>query len=158
MQKKITTFLMFNDRAEDAVRLYTSAFPNSKVLSESREEKEGRSRKGKFVSATFTLAGQEFMAMNGGPVFHFDEGMSLFVTCRDQKEVDRLWEKLSKGGEKGRCGWLKDRFGVSWQIIPEEFAEMMSDPESGDVGRMIAAMMTMGKLDVKALRDAYRGA
>lgn len=118
MQKKITTFLTFDDRAEEAVAFYTSVFDDSRILSTNRYGEAGPAPAGTFMSATFELAGQEFMALNGGPSFSFAQGISLFVDCETQEEVDELWERLSEGGEKQPCGWLKDKFGVSWQIIP----------------------------------------
>jgi predicted 3-demethylubiquinone-9 3-methyltransferase (glyoxalase superfamily) len=155
MQKKITTFLTFDDQAEDAVNLYTSIFKNSKIVSTNRYGEAGPGAKGSFMSATFELAGQEFIALNGGQSFTFAQGISLFVDCETQEEVDELWEKLSEGGEKGPCGWLTDRFGVSWQIIPRALGEMLSDPDTEKSGRVMNAMLQMRKIDIQGLKQAY---
>jgi predicted 3-demethylubiquinone-9 3-methyltransferase (glyoxalase superfamily) len=155
MQKKITTFLTFNDQAEDAVNLYTSIFENSKILSTNRYGEAGPGAKASFMSATFELAGQEFIALNGGESFTFAQGISLFVDCETQEEVDELWEKLSEGGEKGPCGWLTDRYGVSWQIIPRALGEMLSDPDPEKSGRVMNAMLQMSKIDIQGLKQAY---
>jgi predicted 3-demethylubiquinone-9 3-methyltransferase (glyoxalase superfamily) len=155
MQKKITTFLTFNDQAEDAVNLYTSIFENSKILSTNRYGEAGPGARASFMSATFELAGQEFIALNGGESFTFAQGISLFVDCETQEEVDELWEKLSEGGEKGPCGWLTDRYGVSWQIIPRALGEMLSDPDPEKSGRVMNAMLQMSKIDIQGLKQAY---
>ncbi len=153
--QKITTFLVFKDRAEEAVKLYVSIFKNSKIVSMVRSEGEGPVAKGKVLHATFQLDGQEFMALDGGPYFTFAQGISLFVSCETQEEIDELWEKLSKGGEKQPCGWLKDRFGVSWKIVPSVLGEMMQDPKSGNSDRVMEALMKMSKIDIKTLKRAY---
>jgi predicted 3-demethylubiquinone-9 3-methyltransferase (glyoxalase superfamily) len=155
MQKKITTFLTFNDQAEEAVNLYTSIFEDSKIVSTNRYGDAGPGAKGSFMSATFELAGQEFIALNGGQSFTFAQGISLFVDCETQEEVDELWEKLSEGGEKGPCGWLTDRYGVSWQIIPRALGEMLSDPDNEKSGRVMNAMLQMSKIDIEGLKQAY---
>ncbi|HYT52650.1 MAG TPA: VOC family protein [Gaiellaceae bacterium] len=155
MQKKITTFLTFNDQAEEAVNFYTSIFENSKILSTNRYGEAGPGEKGSFMSATFELAGQEFIALNGGQSFTFAQGISLFVDCEGQEEVDELWEKLSEGGEKGPCGWLTDRYGVSWQIIPRALGEMLSDPDPEKSKRVMNAMLQMSKIDIQGLKQAY---
>lgn len=155
--ESITTCLSFKDRAEEAVRFYVSAFPNSKILSMTRSETEGPVPKGHLLGANFVLNGREFTAFDGGPSFTFSMGMSLMVSCRTQGEIDRLWEKLSEGGEKGPCGWLTDRFGVSWQIIPSSLGKMLSDSKHGDSEAAMAAMLKMGKLDIETLERAYRG-
>jgi len=129
MQKKITTFLTYDDQAEEAINLYTSIFEDSKILSTTRYGDAGPGPKGTLMTGTFELAGQEFMALNGGSSFAFGQGISLFVDCETQEEVDELWEKLSQGGEKGPCGWLTDKFGVSWQIIPRALGELLNDKE-----------------------------
>ena len=153
--RKITTFLTFNDQAEEAVNLYTSVFKNSKIINTSRYGEGGPGPKGALMSATFQLEGQLFMALNGGPTFTFAVGISLFVSCETQAEIDELWDKLSAGGEPGRCGWLKDKFGVSWQIIPSTLGKMLSDKDAG--GRVLQAMLQMNKLDLEKLQQAYQG-
>ncbi len=146
--QKITTFLTFNDQAEQAANFYTSLFKNSKI--------ENVMRAGEAVmGVSFQLAGQQFNALNGGPSFTFTEGMSLFVNCETQAEVDELWEKLTKGGEESRCGWLKDKFGVSWQIIPSALGEMLGDKDPEKAGRVMQAMLKMNKIEIKGLKDAY---
>jgi predicted 3-demethylubiquinone-9 3-methyltransferase (glyoxalase superfamily) len=157
MQKKITTFLTFEDRAEEAVDLYTGVFPGSKITSTRRYGAAGPGPEGSLMTATFELAGQEFMALNGGPSFAFSQGISLFVDCETQEEVDHLWEKLSEGGEKGPCGWLADRFGVSWQIIPRALGELLGDPDPEKSRRVMEAMLRMGKIEIEGLRQAYDG-
>jgi predicted 3-demethylubiquinone-9 3-methyltransferase (glyoxalase superfamily) len=154
--QKITTFLTFADRAEEAVNLYTSVFKDSKVLSTTRYGDAGPGPKGAFMTATFQLAGQTFMALNGGPAFSFAMGVSLFVSCETQSEVDDLWEKLSAGGKRSRCGWLQDKFGVSWQIVPTVLGELLhggGDPARS--ARVMKAMLGMDKLDIQGLKDAY---
>lgn len=153
--QKITTFLTFNDQAEEAMKLYTSIFRHSKILSLSHYGEEGPGPKGTVMSGTFELEGQPFIALNGGPYFTFAQGISLFVNCESQAEVDDLWEKLSEGGEKQPCGWLKDRFGVSWQIIPSVLGEMLQDKDPRRAGRVMQAMLKMEKIDIKALQQAY---
>src|SRR5713226_4442789 len=127
--QKITPFITYNNQAEEAVNLYVSIFKNSKIVSLNRYGEGGPGPQGSVMSATFQLEGQEFMVLNGGPHFTFTDGISLFVSCKTQAEVDELWEKLSEGGEKGPCGWLKDRFGVSWQIIPTALGELLQDKD-----------------------------
>jgi predicted 3-demethylubiquinone-9 3-methyltransferase (glyoxalase superfamily) len=129
MQRRITTFLTFDGRAEEAVDFYTSIFENSRILSSTRYDAGGPGPEGQLMSAAFELAGQEFMALNGGPSFTFSQGISLYVDCEDQEEVDELWEELTDGGEPGPCGWLTDRFGVSWQIIPRALRELLADAD-----------------------------
>ena len=147
--QKITTFLTFNDQAEQAANFYTSLFKDSKI--------EDIMRAGDAVmGVSFQLAGQHYNALNGGPSFTFTEGISLFVNCETQAEVDELWEKLtSDGGEESRCGWLKDKFGVSWQIIPSVLGEMLGDKDPEKAGRVMQAMLKMNKIDIKGLQDAY---
>jgi predicted 3-demethylubiquinone-9 3-methyltransferase (glyoxalase superfamily) len=152
---KITTFITFDNQAEEAVNLYVSIFKNSKLVSMSRYPEGVPGMSGLVMGATFVLEGQEFYALNGGPHFKFEEGISLFVSCETQAEVDELWEKLSEGGEKGRCGWLKDKFGVSWQIIPTALGELMGDKDPDKAGRVMQAMMQMSKIDIAALKRAY---
>jgi predicted 3-demethylubiquinone-9 3-methyltransferase (glyoxalase superfamily) len=153
--KKITPFLWFDGKAEEAMNFYVSIFKKSKAMSVSRYGKEGPGPEGTVMSATFKLAGQDFMALNGGPQFKFSQAISFFVDCKTQKEVDELWEKLSEGGEKQQCGWLKDKFGVSWQIIPSELGSLMSDPDPKKSARVMKAMLQMTKIDIKALKKAY---
>lgn len=151
---KITPFLWFNDNAEEAINLYLSIFKNSKLLNASRTEGD----KGALISATFVLDGQEFMAINAGPEFKFNEAVSFLVNCQTQAEVDELWAKLTAGGgEEGRCGWLKDKFGLSWQIIPTALGELMGDPDREKAGRVMQAMFQMNKIDIKGLQQAYEG-
>ena len=147
--QKITTFLTFNDQAEQAANFYTSLFKDSKI--------EEIMRAGDAVmGVSFQLAGQHYNALNGGPSFTFTEGISLFVNCETQAEVDQLWEKLtSDGGEESRCGWLKDKFGVSWQIIPSVLGEMLGDKDPEKASRVMQAMLKMNKIDIKGLQDAY---
>jgi predicted 3-demethylubiquinone-9 3-methyltransferase (glyoxalase superfamily) len=153
--QKITTFLSFNDQAEEAVNFYVSIFRNSKIGSVSRYGEEGPRPKGSVMSMTFLLDGQEFMALNGGPHFTFSDGFSLFVNCETQEEVDRLWDKLSEGGEKGPCGWLKDKYGVSWQIIPTALGQMLQDKDPQKSRNVMQAMLQMTKIDIATLRRAY---
>jgi predicted 3-demethylubiquinone-9 3-methyltransferase (glyoxalase superfamily) len=155
--QKITTFLTFNDQAEEAVAFYTSVFENSRILSTTRYGDAGPGPKGSLMTASFELDGQEFMALNGGPSFTFAQGMSLFISCETQEEVDELWEKLSEGGEKGPCGWLTDKFGVSWQVVPRVLVEMLSDEDSERAQRVMTAMLQMGKIEIEGLRQAYEG-
>ncbi|MGI0081652.1 MAG: VOC family protein [Nitrososphaerales archaeon] len=153
--QKITPFLWFDGKAEEAMNFYVSIFKNSKILGVTRYGEEGPGAEGTVMSATFELQGQEFMALNGGPEFAFSPAISFFVNCETQQEVDELWEKLSKGGEKQRCGWLKDKFGVSWQIIPTALGEMLNDVDSAKSERVMNAMLQMDKIDIQSLRQAY---
>jgi len=153
--QKITTFLTFNDQAEEAVKLYTSVFRNSKILSTTRYGDAGPGVKGSLMTANFELEGQEFVALNGGPSFNFSQGISLFVGCDTQQEVDTFWEKLSEGGSKGPCGWLTDRFGVSWQIVPRVLGEMLASKDRAKADRAMKAMLQMSKLDIAKLKQAY---
>lgn len=153
--QKITTFLWFDDQAEDAANLYTSLFKNSKILDVSRYGEAGPGPAGQVMTVRFQLEGQEFIALNGGPQFKFTEAVSLVVSCETQAEVDALWETLSAGGEEGQCGWLKDRFGLSWQIVPTALGELASDPDPVRAQRVVAAMLKMGKLDIAGLQRAH---
>jgi predicted 3-demethylubiquinone-9 3-methyltransferase (glyoxalase superfamily) len=153
--QKITPFLWFNDQAEEAMKFYTSIFRNSKVGSITRYGEEGPGPKGKVMSASFQLDGQEFMALNGGPVFTFTPAISFFVDCATQAEVDELWEKLSEGGEKGQCGWLKDKYGLSWQIVRSALGEMLQDKDAEKSRRVMNAMLQMEKIDIEGLKRAY---
>jgi predicted 3-demethylubiquinone-9 3-methyltransferase (glyoxalase superfamily) len=158
MQNKITTFLTFDGRAEEAIEFYTSIFDDSKVTSTTRYGDAGPGEKGSFMTGTFELAGQEFMALNGGESFTFTTGISLFVDCETQGEVDELWERLSEGGEQGPCGWLTDKFGVSWQIVPRVLGELLSDEDAEKSHRVMEAMLQMGKIDIAGLERAYESA
>ncbi|MBO9702857.1 MAG: VOC family protein [Sporocytophaga sp.] len=149
--QKITPFLWFDGQAEEAVNFYTSLFKDSKIVNMSRMPD------GKVMSATFLLNGQEFMALNGGPMFKFTEAISLFVKCETQAEIDNFWEKLSEGGSKSRCGWLKDKFGLSWQIIPPVLGELMGDKDPAKSQRVMQAMLKMDKIIIQDLKDAYNG-
>ena len=157
MQKKVTTFLTYDGQAEEAMNLYTSVIPNSRITSTRYYGEAGPGEAGSLMTGTFELDGQEFMALNGGSSFTFGPGFSLFVSCETQDEVDQLWGKLSEGGERGQCGWLKDRFGVSWQIVPRILNELMSDPDAARAGRTMEAMLKMKKLAIAALRRAHLG-
>jgi predicted 3-demethylubiquinone-9 3-methyltransferase (glyoxalase superfamily) len=156
--QKITTFLGFADQAEEAVRLYTSVFKNSRILRIRRYGEAGPGPKGAVMTIDFELDGQTFYALNGGSYFTFAPGISLFVNCETQAEVDALWEKLSEGGKKERCGWLTDRFGVSWQIVPAGLRELVEHEDPATAARAMRAMMTMDKLDIAAMRRAVEGA
>jgi predicted 3-demethylubiquinone-9 3-methyltransferase (glyoxalase superfamily) len=153
--QKIVPFLWFDGKAEEAAHFYTSIFKNSKIGRVTRYGEAGPGPKGAVMSATFQLAGQEFIALNGGPQFTFSPAISLFVNCETQEEVDELWEKLSAGGKKNRCGWLQDKFGVSWQIIPTALGKLMSDPDPEKSSRVMKAMLQMEKLDIRGLQQAY---
>jgi predicted 3-demethylubiquinone-9 3-methyltransferase (glyoxalase superfamily) len=155
--QKITPFLWFDGQAEEAMNFYTSVFKNSKIGRVTRYGAAGPGPKGTVMSATFQLDGQDFMALNGGPQFKFTEAISLFVNCETQEEVDELWEKLSSGGRKDRCGWLKDKFGLSWQIIPRALGEMLGDKDPEKSKRVMQAMLQMDKIDTKTLKQAYDG-
>jgi predicted 3-demethylubiquinone-9 3-methyltransferase (glyoxalase superfamily) len=153
--QKITPFLWFDNQAEEAINLYVSVFKNSRILSMSRYGEAGPGPAGTVMTATFQLDGQEFMALNGGPDHKFTEVISLFVDCKTQEEVDELWEKLSEGGEQGPCGWLKDRFGLSWQIVPGVLGELLGDPDPAKSQRVMQAMLQMSKIDIAGLKAAY---
>jgi predicted 3-demethylubiquinone-9 3-methyltransferase (glyoxalase superfamily) len=153
--QKITPFLWFENQAEVAVNFYTSIFKNSKVGRVSRYGDRAPMPKGTVMTASFEIEGQEFMALNGGPVFQFSPAISFFVNCETQEEVDHLWEKLSAGGEKQRCGWLKDKFGVTWQIVPTALGKLMQDKDPAKVKRVTMAMLQMTKLDIEGLKRAY---
>ncbi|QDK80284.1 VOC family protein [Spirosoma sp. KCTC 42546] len=149
--QKITTFLTFNNQAEEAANLYTSIFKNSTIGRVSRYGEGAPLPAGTVMSVTFQLDGQEFFALNGGPHFTFAQGISLFVNCETQEEVDYFWEKLTEGGEPGPCGWLKDKFGVSWQIVPSALGRLLGDKDPKKAKRAMEAMMKMSKIDIKAL-------
>lgn len=153
--QKITPFLWFDGKAEEAMNFYVSIFKNSKVGRVTRYGEAGPGPKGSVMSATFQLEGQEFFALNGGPQFQFTPAISFFVNCETQEEVDELWEKLSAGGEKNRCGWLRDKYGLSWQIIPTALGEMLGDKDPVKANRVMKAMLQMDKIDIKGLKQAY---
>ncbi len=153
--QKITPFLWFDDKAEEAAKFYVSIFPNSKVLDVTRYGDAGPGPKGTVMTARFELNGQEFTALNGGPLFKFTEAVSFVVNCETQKEVDYFWEKLSEGGEKSRCGWLKDKYGLSWQIVPTVLFEMMQDEDAEKSQRVTKALLQMDKIDIEGLKQAY---
>jgi predicted 3-demethylubiquinone-9 3-methyltransferase (glyoxalase superfamily) len=153
--QKITPFLWFDDKAEEAMNFYVSIFKNSKVGSITRYGEAGPGPKGAVMSATFQLDGQEFFALNGGPLFKFTPAISFFVNCETQEEVDELWEKLSAGGRKDRCGWLQDKYGLSWQIIPSVLGKMLGDRDAEKAGRVMKAMLQMDKIDIRRLQQAY---
>ena len=155
--QKITPFLWFDGKAEEAMNFYVSIFKNSKVVKVTRCGDAGPGPKGSVMSATFQLEGQDFFALNGGPHFTFTPAISLFVNCETQAEVDELWQKLSDGGKEERCGWLKDRFGLSWQIIPSALGKLMNDPDRQKANRVMMAMLQMGKIDIAGLQRAYDG-
>ena len=158
-RQTITTFLWFNGNAEEAVELYTSIFPNSRVTKVACWGDGGPAPAGSVMTIAFELDGQGFLALNGGPEFPFTPAISLLITCADQGDLDDKWARLTAGGGKpGRCGWLTDRFGVSWQIVPEGFSELMSDPDPKVAGRVGRALMTMEKIDIAALRQARAAA
>ena len=151
----VVTCLAFKDHAEDAIKLYTSVIKNSKINSVMRGDGVGVP-KGNVLFASFELDGKEFVAMDGGPSFSFAEGTSLMATVDTQEELDAAWKRLSEGGEEGQCGWLKDRFGVSWQVVPRALGEMLGHPEAGNPGKMMEALLKMKKLDIAALKAAYK--
>ncbi|MGB7157314.1 MAG: VOC family protein [Tepidisphaeraceae bacterium] len=155
-RQKITTFLWFDNNAEEAMNFYVSIFKNSKILEVARYGDAGPGPKGTVMSGTFQLEGQEFMALNGGPHFKFTEAISLFVNCETQQEVDDLWKKLTAGGgAPSQCGWLKDKFGLSWQIIPSVLFKLLTDKDAAKSKRVMEAMLRMTKIDINALKQAY---
>jgi predicted 3-demethylubiquinone-9 3-methyltransferase (glyoxalase superfamily) len=157
-KQKITTYLWFDREAEEAANLYTSIFKNSKILNVARYGDAGPGPKGTAMTVNFQLDGQEFIALNGGPMYKFTEAISLLVDCETQEEVDRLWNKLTAdGGEESMCGWLKDKFGLSWQIIPSALFRLMSDPDPEKSKRVMEAMLQMKKIDVPTLERAHAG-
>jgi predicted 3-demethylubiquinone-9 3-methyltransferase (glyoxalase superfamily) len=153
--QKITPFLWFDGKAEEAMNFYVSVFKNSKVGRVTRCGEGGPGPKGSVMSATFQLDGQNFFALNGGPGFTFTPAISFFVNCETQQEVDEFWEKLSAGGKKSRCGWLKDKYGLSWQIIPSILGKLLQDKDAGKASRVMQAMLRMDKIDISRLQQAY---
>jgi predicted 3-demethylubiquinone-9 3-methyltransferase (glyoxalase superfamily) len=157
MQQKITPNLWFDTEAEEAAAFYTSVFENSRIVNVARYTEAGPRPAGMVMTVEFELDGQRFIAINGGPEFTFDEAVSLMITCETQDEVDRYWERLSEGGEEGPCGWLKDRYGLSWQVVPSGMEELFADPDPKRAERAMQAMFGMRKLDIEALRRAADG-
>jgi len=156
--QKITTFLWFDSQAEEAAEMYTSLFADSRIVNVQRYGEAGPGTPGSVMVVEFELAGQRFLALNGGPEYHFTEAVSLSVDCGSQEEVDTLWERLTDGGgEPGPCGWLKDRFGLSWQIVPRRLPELLGDPDQAAAQRVMAAMLGMKKIQVAELEAAYAG-
>jgi predicted 3-demethylubiquinone-9 3-methyltransferase (glyoxalase superfamily) len=153
--QKITTNLWFDTEAEDAANFYTSIFKDSNITKVLRYGEAGPRPAGMVLTVTYELEGQEFTNLNGGPEFKFNEAISLLVNCESQEEVDELWSKLSEGGEEGPCGWLKDKFGVSWQIVPTVLNEMLADEDAEKANSVMKAMLQMGKIDVETLEKAY---
>ena len=153
--QKITPYLWFDDNAEEAVNFYVSIFKNSKIGAVTRYGDAGPGPKGQVMILNFEIEGLNFVALNGWPQYKFTEAISLFVNCATQEEVDDLWEKLSEGGEQGPCGWLKDKYGLSWQIIPQALMDLMQDPDAKKAQRVTEAMLKMSKIDIAALRRAY---
>jgi predicted 3-demethylubiquinone-9 3-methyltransferase (glyoxalase superfamily) len=152
--QKINPFLWFDGKAEEAANFYVSVFKESKLVNVARYGDAGPGPKGTAMSATFDLAGQRFIALNGGPQFKFSEAISFLINCETQQEVDELWEKLSAGGEKSRCGWLKDKYGLSWQVIPKVLGEMLQDKDPKKSQRVMQAMLQMTKIDIARLKQA----
>jgi predicted 3-demethylubiquinone-9 3-methyltransferase (glyoxalase superfamily) len=160
--QRITPFLWFDDQAEQAAKFYVSIFKNSKIGKIARYDKSGAKASGRpagtVMTVEFKLDGVEFVALNGGPIFPFTEAISLVVNCKTQAEVDYYWKKLSAGGKQVQCGWLKDKYGVSWQIVPTELIEMMKDKDKARAKRVADVMLNMVKLEIEPLRKAYKGA
>ncbi len=157
MGQKIVPNLWFDTEAEEAAAFYVSVFENSRILNVARYTEAGPREAGMVMTVEFELEGQRFLAINGGPQFSFDEAVSFAIECETQEEVDYYWEKLSEGGEEGQCGWLKDRFGLSWQVVPTGMEELFADPDPERARRAMAAMLKMGKLDIATLRKAAEG-
>jgi len=158
MQQRIVTNLWFDTEAEEAADFYTSVFKNSRVVSRSHYPEGAPREAGMVMTVEFELDGQRFVGINGGPEFTFDEAISLQIDCEDQAEIDYYWERLSQGGAEGSCGWLKDRYGLSWQVVPTGMDEMFSDPDPKRAERAMQAMLGMSKIDIAALRSAAEGA
>jgi predicted 3-demethylubiquinone-9 3-methyltransferase (glyoxalase superfamily) len=157
-RQKVTPFLWFDNQAEEAMNFYCSVFKNAKPGKVTRYGDAGRGPKGSVMVASFEIEGQQFTALNGGPHFKFNEAISFVVDCKDQAEVDHFWEKLSAGGgQPSQCGWLKDRFGLSWQIVPTALIELLNDPDPAKSTRVMQAMLQMTKIDIAKLKAAYAG-
>ena len=156
--QKTTPFLWYDGKAEEAARFYTSVFPSSKIKATTRYGDAGPGPRGSVMTVVFELDGQEFIALNGGPNFKFTEAVSFVVNCKNQEEVDRYWEKLSEGGEKIECGWLRDKYGLCWQITPTVLGEMLQDKDPEKKERVMKAMLQMKKLEIEPLKKAYEGA
>jgi predicted 3-demethylubiquinone-9 3-methyltransferase (glyoxalase superfamily) len=156
--QKIRPFLWFNDQAEEAAKFYVSVFKNAKIVGDKEYGEDEPGEAGTVMTVRFEIEGQQFIALNGGPHFTFTPAISFFVDCATQAEVDELWQSLSEGGKKGQCGWLEDKFGVSWQIIPTALGELMSDPDDEKSDRVMKAMLQMTKIDIEGLQRAYDGA
>jgi predicted 3-demethylubiquinone-9 3-methyltransferase (glyoxalase superfamily) len=152
--QKIVPNLWFDTEAEEAARFYVSLFESSRIVNVTHYTEAGPRAAGMVMAVEFELDGQRFIGINGGPEFSFDEAVSLAIACKDQEEVDYFWERLSEGGEEGQCGWLKDRFGLSWQVVPTGMEELFADPDPQRAERAMKAMLKMGKLDIAALREA----
>ncbi len=155
--QKITPFLWFNDQALPAAKFYTGLFKSSKILEITRYRAGSPGPRGKIMTVTFQLAGQKFIALNGGPVFEFNPAISLFVNCKNQREIDRFWQKLSRGGRIRQCGWVTDKFGVTWQIVPTALGKLLGDRNEAKAQRAMQAMLRMQKLDLAALQRAHQG-
>jgi predicted 3-demethylubiquinone-9 3-methyltransferase (glyoxalase superfamily) len=151
---RVSTFLWFDDQAEEAANFYTSIFKNSKIKNISRYGEAGPRPKGSVLVVNFELDGRSFQALNGGPMFKFTEAISLVVNCETQEEVDYYWEKLTQGGQESQCGWLKDKFGLSWQVVPTALGKLISNPDKEKANRVMQALMKMVKIDIKTLEDA----
>jgi len=162
MIQKVSPFLWFDKDAEEAAKFYTSIFKKSRILGVTRYDEAGSKAsgipKGDVMTVAFQLEGQNFTALNGGPVFKFSPAVSFVVSCKDQKEIDHFWNKLSKGGKENQCGWLDDKFGVTWQIVPTVLTKMLQDKDKEKVGRVTEALLKMTKFHIATLKQAYRGA
>jgi len=158
MQQKITPFLWFDNNAEEAINFYTSIFKNSKIGDIRRYGEAGPGPKGSFMTGTFEIEGQEFMALNGGPHYQFSPAVSFFIDCKTQEEIDFFWEKLSEGGQVQQCGWVSDRFGLTWQVVPTVLMDLLGDKDPKKSQRVMESMMKMVKLDIATLKKAYEEA
>ncbi|HEY9676426.1 MAG TPA: VOC family protein [Drouetiella sp.] len=159
--QKVTPFLWFDEQAEEAVNFYTSIFKNSKIKQVSRYDRDSAKASGRAEGSvmviTFELDGQDYMALNGGPVFKFNPAISFMINCDTQEEIDRMWDELSDGGSIQGCGWVTDKFGISWQVVPKVFGTMMKDPDAAKTRRVMASLLQMQKLDIEALEKAFAG-
>jgi predicted 3-demethylubiquinone-9 3-methyltransferase (glyoxalase superfamily) len=157
MQQKIVPNLWFDTEAEEAAEFYVSVFPNSRIVNVTHYTEAGPRKAGTVMTVEFELDGQRFIGIDGGPQFKFDEAVSFEIECEDQQEIDYYWDKLTEGGEESQCGWLKDRYGLSWQVVPTGMEEIFADPDKDRAGRAMKAMLEMKKLDIAALRSAANG-